>query len=138
MWKSIGHFFTAMTQYIIKGAKAVEAQAPKIVQAGQTIEAITTLLYPAAAPLEDLLLRTFGDVVGAAHGTDVAAGAQFVNIQLDAALVAEIKAIIPDIQAFATLIGAQKPPAAKALPAPAPKVIQGQVAGPVPVPSPAK
>lgn len=109
MFKSVGHFFTSVSQYIVKGAKAVSAAGVKVATTQNTVESLTSLLFPAAVPIEDLAYRLFGDATHAVQSAGDAVAANGVNLTLDAATIAAIRALIPEIEAFAQRIGAVKP-----------------------------
>jgi hypothetical protein len=67
-----------------------------------TIEAITALVSPAAANIERVADAALGVIIKAIEDAGSAAGAGGVSVSLDAALVADIKAIIPTVKAAAT------------------------------------
>jgi len=111
-WKSLEHFFTASAQDIVKAARTITNVASKIedpkVQA--TIEGATALFYPPAKPLEDAAFALLGKVAATAKGAGSAAAQNGLSLTLDAAFVADVQGLIPQIEAFAAGQG-QKPPA---------------------------
>jgi len=112
-FKSIGHFFAAMANDIVKGARAVGNAMAKASAAEPEIEAITGLLFPQAVELERGAFSLLGLAAHAVSATGAAAGANGLNITLDAQLVADIKALIPAIEQYAKSAGVQKPAAGK-------------------------
>jgi hypothetical protein len=104
---SIGHFFAAAFHDIIVGAKAVEKAGAALAKNQQLVEDLTTLIPgygPGAASLERIAFGVFGEVVGVAHDVDAAATANGIDVHLDAAMVADIKALVaqfPDVIAQA-------------------------------------
>ena len=81
----------------MKVAKFVETAvlpALKTAQANQsTIESITSLVDPQAANIERAGFAVLGVVINALDTAGAAAGANGLNVTLDAQLVADIKAI---------------------------------------------
>lgn len=106
-FSSIGHFIAAAFHDIIVGAKAVEKAGEALAKNAPLVESLTALIpvYGApAAALERVAFGVFGEVVGVAHDVDVAAAANGIDVHLDAAMVADIKALVaqfPDIVAQA-------------------------------------
>jgi hypothetical protein len=96
-WASIGHFFASAFHDISVGAKAVE-KAGVAVAKNQTLAEDLTSLIPGvgtqAAALERIAFGVFGQVVGVATAVDTAASANGINVQFDAEMVADIKALI--------------------------------------------
>lgn len=110
-FKSIGHFFTAVAQDIVKGAKAIGGAMAKIQATEPVIEGLSALVFPGAVAIEQAAFRLLGESLSAIQKAGDAAAQNGVNLQLDAALVAEIKVLIADIEAFAKSQGTQKPAA---------------------------
>jgi hypothetical protein len=78
-------------QHVVPALQKVQADAP-------TIEAITGLVSPQAVNIERIGFAVLGSVLKAIQDAGEAAGASGLSISLDAALVADIKAIAPAIQ----------------------------------------
>ena len=110
-FKNIGHFFATMASDIVKGARAVGTVMAKAGSAETTVEAITALLFPQAVELERGAFALLGLAAQAVNATGAAAGANGLNLTLDAQLVADIKALIPAIEQYAQSAGIQKPAA---------------------------
>lgn len=116
MFKDIGHFFTAVSQYIVKGAKAVATVEAKVAAEAPLIENLSGIFFAPAVPIEDLAFRLFGDISHAVSESGDTITAKGLNYQLDAQTVADIKALIPEIEAFAQRIGVVKPAPTPATP----------------------
>jgi hypothetical protein len=108
-FSSIGHFFAAMASDIVHGARAAGSVLAKVEKAEPTVEAITGLVFPQAVELERGAFAILGLAASAVQSAGDAASANGVNVTLDAALVADIKAIIPALEQYAKSIGASKP-----------------------------
>ena len=67
----------------------------------QTVEAITALVSPAAANIERTGFALLGIAIKAIEDAGSAADAGGVNISLDAALIADLKSILPAVEAQA-------------------------------------
>ena len=112
-FKSIGHFFAAMANDIVKGARAVASVLVKVERAEPEVEGITSLLFPQAVELERGAFALLGLAAQAVTDTGAVASANGINVTLDAQLVADIKALIPAIEQYAKSAGIQKPAVAK-------------------------
>jgi hypothetical protein len=67
----------------------------------QTVETLTALVSPAAANIERAAFAVLGKIIKSIEDAGTAADAGGVNVSLDAALVADLKSIIPAIKAQA-------------------------------------
>ncbi|HTF70898.1 MAG TPA: hypothetical protein VK638_50335 [Edaphobacter sp.] len=113
---SIGHFFASAFHDIIVGAKAVEKAGASLATNQQLVEDLTSLIPgigSQAAALERIAFGVFGQVAGVAATVETAAAANGINVQFDAEMVADIKALIAE---FPNIIAQAKAvfPAAKA------------------------
>ena len=79
--------------------KAIHAEAP-------VIESITALVSPQLANIERTGDAVLGVVIKAIEDAGAAAGACGLQVSLDAALVADIRAILPAIKAAAPKVAA--------------------------------
>lgn len=115
VFKSIGHFFTVVGKDVKVVAKAVSSfvskDAPKVQEAGAVLGPILAAISPSAGAVEEIAMRLFGDAVAAVQAGQAAAGASGLNLTLDQEVVAAIKALAPDLEAFAVKLGYQKPKA---------------------------
>jgi hypothetical protein len=120
-FNSIGHFFASAFHDVIVGAKAVEKAGAAVAKNKQLVEDITSLVSPNAAALERIAFGVFGEVAGVAASVDTAASANGINVQFDAEMVADIKALIaafPEVLAQAkAAFPSSKPAAPTAQPA---------------------
>ena len=82
---------------VVKTAKFVEVSVLPVLKSAQanqsTIESITSLVSPQAANIERAGFAVLGVVINAIDAAGAAAGANGLNMSLDAQLVADIKAI---------------------------------------------
>jgi hypothetical protein len=108
-FKNVGHFFATMASDIVKGARAVGNVITKVESAEPQIEAVTSLFFPQAVELERGAFALLGMAAQAVNDTGSAAGANGLNIALDAQLVADIRALIPAIEQYAKSAGVPKP-----------------------------
>lgn len=107
-FKSIGHFFAAALHDVLVGAKAVESAGAAVAKNQQLVEDLTSLIPGVgtqAAALERIAFGVFGEVAGAATSVETAAAANGINVQFDAEMVADIKAIIAQ---FPTIVAQAK------------------------------
>jgi len=99
------HAYASAAKDIVAASKYVQSTVlPTLTKAAaqaSTIEAVTGLVSPAAVNIERAAFAVLGTIIKAITdgGTAVAAGG--LNVQLDAALVADIKAIMPAVKAQA-------------------------------------
>lgn len=110
-FRNLGHFFATVAGDIVKGARAVGSVLSKVQGAEATIEGITSVIYPAAVEIERGAFAVLGLAAHAVSDAGDAAGANGINVTLDAALVADIKALIPAFEQYAQSVGLMKPPA---------------------------
>lgn len=115
---TLSHAYAVAISDIKKVATFVETKALPVLQAvkadAPTVEAVTALVCPQLANIERVGEAVLGVVIQAIEDATSAATAGGLNVSLDAALVADIKAILPAIKAAAKPV----PPAVVA-PAPA-------------------
>lgn len=90
----------AVKNGILKVAGAEPKIAAAISAIAPTVEGISNLLIPGSGTFEAHLLDVWGVAANAVKGAGDAAAANGVSVTLDAALVAEIKAILPAVEAF--------------------------------------
>ncbi len=115
---TLSHAYAVAIGDLKKAATFVETKALPALQEleveAPTIEAITALVSPQLANIERMGDAVLGVVIQAIEDAGTAAASGGLNVTLDAALVADIKAILPAIQS------ALKPvPPAVVAPAPA-------------------
>ena len=81
----------------MKAAKFVETSVLPVLKSAEanasTNEAVTSLISPQAANIERVGFAVFGVVINALDAAGAAAGANGLNVTLDAQLVADVKAI---------------------------------------------
>lgn len=91
---NVKHFVEKSVLPALKTAQGTEA----------TVEAITSLVDPAAVNFERAAYALLGVAVKALDCVDAAVNAGGVNISLDAALVADLRAIAPALKKAAATI----------------------------------
>jgi hypothetical protein len=94
---SVEHALAVAAGDVVKTAKFVETSVLPVLKSAQanesTIESITSLVSPQAANIERAGFAVLGVVVNAIDAAGAAAGANCLNVSLDARLVADVKAI---------------------------------------------
>ena len=94
---SVEHALATAASDTVKVARFVETSVLPVlkkVQADEsTIEAVTGLVSPQAANIERAGFAVLGVVINAMDAAGAAAGANGLNVTLDAQLVADVKAI---------------------------------------------
>lgn len=114
-FKSVGHFFASIFHGVAKAEKAVVAEAPIVAAEAAKIQPVANLVAgslfgQAGSTLENLIYQVFGNVVAT-----IDAGGQAINengalnLQLDAALIAQIKTLGAQAGTLAAAIGVRKP-----------------------------
>src|SRR5579859_5968544 len=113
MFASLGHFFTAVGKTVVQGARAIEKDTPEIAKVAEAakvpVELITSAIFPAAVPFEELAYRYLGSGLQAVHDAGDSVSQGGLNISLDVATIAEMKALIAQLETAAKGIGVQKP-----------------------------
>ena len=108
---SVEHALAGAAMDVVKTAKFVETSVLPVLKTAQanesTIESVTALVSPQAANIERAGFAVLGVVINALDAAGAAAGANGLNVSLDAQLVADIKAIAAAVK------GAMSPVAAK-------------------------
>jgi hypothetical protein len=87
---------------LVKAANATPGILAKIEADAPEVEALTSLVFPAAATVEATGLKILEAVAGAVEATGSAAGASGLSVPLDQALIQEVKALLPQLKAFLT------------------------------------
>jgi hypothetical protein len=102
----VEHVMASAAQDTVKLAKFVDAKVlPALKSASAnaaTVEAVTGLVSPQAANIERGAYAVLGVLIKAITDAGAAAGAGGVSVSLDAALVQDIKAIIPAVKSSVT------------------------------------
>lgn len=103
---TIEHVYAKAAQDVVAAAKfilhTVVPVLKKAAASEKTVEDITGLIDPQAVNVERAAFAVLGHVIKAIESTEAAVSAGGVNIQLDAALIADIKSIIPTVKAQAS------------------------------------
>src|SRR5215831_9858097 len=96
-WLKIAKF---VEQSVLPVLKKAQADAP-------TIEAVTALVSPQAANIERVGFAVLGVVIKAIDDAGTAAGANGLNVTLDAQLVADIKSVASAVKGAAPVAAAK-------------------------------
>jgi hypothetical protein len=100
---SVEHTLAVAASDVVKTAKFVESSVLPVLKSAQanqsTVESITSLVSPQAANIERAGFAVLGVVINALDAAGAAAGANGLNVTLDAQLVADVKAIAPALKA---------------------------------------
>jgi hypothetical protein len=103
--------FTTVAHDIVNEAKAFKAwllkameDAPMIIKKIEAdtpeVEALTSLVCPGAAAVEHTALNVLTVVANAIHDVKDVATAKGLNVNFDQALINDVKALIPALEAF--------------------------------------
>jgi hypothetical protein len=109
---SIEHALAVAACDTVKAAKFVETSVLPVLKKAQadslTIEAVTALVSPQAANIERARFAVLGVVIKAIEDAGAPAGANGLNVTLDAPLVADIKSIAPAVKGAVLVTPAQQ------------------------------
>jgi hypothetical protein len=101
-FKSLGHFFASAAHDIKVGVTFLTTHQQQINAVGETVAAVVGVADPALAPLATSIERAgeaaLGEVLAVVSKLDDAAAAKGASVSLDAAAVAEFKALIASIE----------------------------------------
>ncbi len=95
-WQSAGHAFASLFKDIVTVSKKVVVALAKVQNEEKVIEALTSLVSPEAAAIEQIAFGALGELVAAVQGTEAAAGANGLNVAFDASVLAEVRKLIAD------------------------------------------
>ncbi len=113
-YSKAGSWLLGVGKHIKNGVLRVASVEPKIAAAlaeyAPTVEAVSNLLVPGSGNFEAHLLDIWGVAAAAVKGAGDAAATNGLSISLDAALVADIKAILPAVEAFLHPAASPAPP----------------------------
>jgi hypothetical protein len=102
---SFEHALASAASDVVKVAKFVEQSVLPVLKNAQadapTIQALTAVDSPQAANIERLGFAVLGVVIKAIEDAGAAAGANGLNVSLDAQLVADIKSIAGTVKSAA-------------------------------------
>lgn len=102
LFTNVEHVLAVAASDVVKAYHFVEDKVLPVltkVEADQsTIEAVTGLVSPQAANIERVAFAVLGYAIQALEGADAAVEAKGLNVSLDAAFVADLKAIAPAVK----------------------------------------
>jgi hypothetical protein len=124
MFLKIGHAIKAIAMKIAGEMPAIQAEIVKI---APTLEAVSNMLLPGSGNFEAHLLDVWGVAANAVKDAGAVAGANGISITLDAALIADIKGFLPEVEKYLHTAASPAPPDATpgAQPSPKPQPIPG-------------
>lgn len=113
---TVEHVFAKAAQDVVTAAKFITTSVLPILKKAQadeaTVEAITGLVDPQAVNIERAAFAVLGTVIKVIEDAGTAATAGGLSVSLDAALVADIKAILPSVKGAANTTVVPTPKAA--------------------------
>jgi hypothetical protein len=99
---SLEHAYAVAATDLVKVAKFVgEKILPELQKTNanaDTVEAVTALVSPQAANIERIGFALLGTVIKTIQDAEAVGNAGGINLTLDAALIADIKSIIPAVK----------------------------------------
>jgi hypothetical protein len=105
---TVEHAFATAAKDLVAAARFVQSHVLPVLEKtstqASTIEAITGLVSPAAVSVERCAFAALGTILKAIQDGGQAAAAGGLNVQLDAALIADIKAILPALKGQAAAL----------------------------------
>ena len=108
---SFEHALAVAASDTVKAAKFVEVSVLPVLKKAQadqsTIEAVTSLVSPQAANIERVGFAVLGAVIKALDDANAVAGANGLNVTLDAQLVSDIKSIAPAVKSAVSVSAAK-------------------------------
>jgi len=109
---NVEHALAVAASDTVKVAKFVETSVLPVLKSAQanqsTIEAVTSLVRPQAANIERAGFVVLGVVIDALDAAGAAAGANGLNVTLDAQLVADSKAIAAAVKSVVSPAAAER------------------------------
>jgi hypothetical protein len=93
-WQSAGHAFASLLKEVVTVSKRAVTVMSSVESEAVLIEALTALVSPQAAAVEQIAFGALGELVAAVQALDAAAGADGVNILFDAVVVAEVRMLL--------------------------------------------
>lgn len=106
----VKHEGSVVKNAVIWLAQKEPAVADAITKIAPTIEGVTAMFSPGAAAIEQVGVNLLASATSAVHAAGDAAGANGLSLTLDAALVADIKALLPAIQKYLSPAASSAPP----------------------------
>lgn len=95
--QSVEHAIAVVSADIVKGAKKVASIIAKVQASEAAVEALTAAIDPSAVIIERAAFACLGVILKTVNDAASAAAAGKVDLSLDAAFVADLKAILPSI-----------------------------------------
>jgi hypothetical protein len=93
-WQSAGHAFASLFKEVVTVSKKVVITLDTLEKAAPAIEALTTLVNPQAAVVEQIAFGALGELIAAVEATETAADANGVNVSFDLSVVQEVRKLV--------------------------------------------
>ncbi len=93
-WQSAGHAFASLFKEVVKVSQKVSGVLGDIQKEEAVVTALTSLVSPQAAAVEQIAFGALGALVAAVHATESAADADGLNVAFDAAVIHEVRALL--------------------------------------------
>lgn len=90
----------AVKNGIAKAAREEPAIAAAIAKVAPTVEQLSNIFVPGSGSFEEHILDVYGVVANGVKDAGAASAANGINITLDQTLVNDIKAFLPQVEAF--------------------------------------
>ena len=100
-WQSAGHAFASLFKDVVTVSVKVVGALGLVEKDAAMVEALTSLVSPQAAAVEQIAFGALGSLVAAVQATETAAAANGLNVSFDAAVVQEVRTLV---QAFPQIV----------------------------------
>ena len=107
----VKHEASVVKNSVLWLANKEPAVAAGIQKIAPTVEELSNLFVPGLGNIEQHVVDVYGVVASAVHAAGDAAAANGVSVTLDAALIADIKAVLPAILKYLSPQASSAPPA---------------------------
>jgi hypothetical protein len=95
-WQSAGHAFASLFKDVVTVSKKVVVAMGGLQNETHLIEALTSLVSPQAAAVEQIAFGALGELIAAVQATETAAAANGINVSFDASVIVEVRKLITD------------------------------------------
>jgi hypothetical protein len=86
---------------VLTAAEKAPAIVGEVAKDAPEVAALVELAYPGAAPIEQAALSAFEVLADAVEAAGTAAGANGLSVSFDQTVIADVKAVLPALKAFA-------------------------------------
>jgi hypothetical protein len=95
-WQSAGHAFASLLKDVVTVSQNVVTVMSGLENEASLIEALTSLVSPQAAAVEQIAFGALGELIAAVQALDTAAAANGISVSFDASVVAEVLKLLTD------------------------------------------